>query len=62
MCLASVYEEDRTTLLMENCKSLTVNGDTIIVRDLFGATKTYQGSIEKIDFEENMVVLRGKEA
>ena len=58
MCLASAYVEANKTLLMENTKTIDIEGDTVILTDLFGGVKEIKGQISHIDLEENIIIVR----
>lgn len=58
MCLANAYEEVSKALLMENTKTIDVEGDTVILTDLFGGVKRIKGQVAYIDLEENRVVIK----
>ncbi len=58
MCLANTYEKKSEKLLMENTKTIEVEGDTVILQDLFGGTKKIKGEIDHIDLEENRVIIK----
>ncbi|MBQ1548434.1 MAG: CooT family nickel-binding protein [Lachnospiraceae bacterium] len=58
MCLANAYDEVSQALLMENTKTIDVDGDTVILTDLFGGVKRVKGEIAHIDLEENRVIVK----
>ena len=58
MCLANTYEKKSAKLLMENTKEIEVEGDTVILKDLFGGVKKIKGEIDHIDLEENRVIIK----
>lgn len=37
MCLATVYKESDDTVICKNVSKITVEGDTLIIRDIMGA-------------------------
>ena len=57
MCLANAYAKKNKTLLMENTKTIDVQGDTVILTDLFGGVKEIKGVISHIDLEENVIII-----
>ncbi len=57
MCLANAYAEVDQALLMENTKTVSVEGDEVVLRDLFGAVKRIKGTLRFVDLEENRVVI-----
>ena len=58
MCLANAYDEKSKSLLMENTKTIDVNGDTVVLTDLFGGVKRIKGEIAHIDLEDNRVIIK----
>ena len=58
MCLANAYAEKSEKLLMENTKTIEIEGDTVILTDLFGGVKRIKGTIANIDLEENRVIIK----
>lgn len=58
MCLANAYAEKNKTLLMENTKTIDVEGDTVILTDLFGDEKKIKGEISHIDLEDNIIIIK----
>ncbi len=58
MCLASAYAEKSKKLLMENTKTIEIEGDTVILTDLFGKVERIKGTIANIDLEENRVIIK----
>lgn len=58
MCLANAYAEKNKTLLMENTKTIDVEGDTVILTDLFGGEKKIKGEISHIDLEDNIIIIK----
>lgn len=58
MCLANAYDEKSKSLLMENTKTIDVNGDTVVLMDLFGEVKRIKGEIAHIDLEDNRVIIK----
>ena len=57
MCLANVYAEIDQALLMENTKTVAIEGDEVVLKDLFGAVKRVRGTLRFVDMEENRVVI-----
>lgn len=58
MCLANAYAEKNKTLLMENTKTIDVEGDAVILTDLFGGEKKIKGEISHIDLEDNIIIIK----
>lgn len=59
MCLANAYADTvkAEALLMENTKSVEIDGNEVVLKDLFGSTKRVAGTLKFIDLEANRVVI-----
>lgn len=57
MCLATVYKSDDETILFRNVSRLDVDGKQIILRDIMGDEKVYEGSIVMVDLANSIVKL-----
>ncbi len=57
MCLANAYAETDQALLMENTRTVSIEGDEVVLQDLFGAVKRIKGTLRFVDMEENRVVI-----
>ena len=57
MCLANAYAEIDQSLLMENTKTITIEGDEVVLKDLFGVVKRIKGTLRFVDMEENRIVI-----
>lgn len=58
MCLATVYKESDDTAICKNVSKITVEGDTLIIRDIMGAETAVQGSILMVDLANSIVKLK----
>ena len=58
MCLATVYKESDDTVICKNVSKITVEGDTLIIRDIMGAETAIQGSILMVDLANSIVKLK----
>ncbi|MCR4610331.1 MAG: CooT family nickel-binding protein [Lachnospiraceae bacterium] len=58
MCLANAYDMESKKILMENTKTIEVEGDTVVLTDLFGGVKRIKGVIANIDLEDNRVIIK----
>lgn len=58
MCLADVIREDTHETIMTNTSRVSVDGDTLYIRDIFGRTTTIKATIISADFEKNILVIK----
>jgi predicted RNA-binding protein len=59
MCLAKAYlgKGEEAEMIMEDVALLTIEGDTLQLRTLFGEEKEIKGSVKKIDFQDSKVTI-----
>ena len=59
MCLAKAYlgKGEEAEKIMEDVAFLTIEGDTLQLRTLFGEEKEIKGSVKKIDFQDSKVTI-----
>lgn len=57
MCLATVYKNSDETILFKNVSRLDVDGKKIILRDIMGDEKVFEGSIVMVDLANSIVKL-----
>ena len=57
MCLANAYAEVDQALLMENTKTVSIEGEEVVLQDLFGKVVRIRGTLRFVDMEENRVVI-----
>ena len=59
MCLSKVYfdRNGEKELLMEEIASLTIRGDRLLLKTLFGEQKEVEAHIQEIDFKSNSILL-----
>ncbi len=57
MCLANIYSDKDNALIMSSTSSIKVEGDKLVLRDLFGVRKEVLGTIKNIDLENSVVIV-----
>jgi len=59
MCDISAFVQamDGEELLLESVDYIRPEGDTVLLRNIFGEEKTYEGSIKEISLSKHRVVL-----
>ncbi len=57
MCLATVYKTSDDTVIMRNVSKIEVEGDFVLIQDLFGDTTKIQGKILMVDLANSIVKL-----
>ena len=57
MCLATVYEDSDDTVICRNVSKLTVEEDTVIIRDIMGDETVVKGRILMVDLANSIVKL-----
>ncbi|MEE1195805.1 MAG: CooT family nickel-binding protein [Lachnospiraceae bacterium] len=57
MCLATVYNTGDNSVLFRNVSRLDVDGKKIILRDIMGDEKVFEGSIVMVDLANSIVKL-----
>ena len=59
MCLATAYKEkiEPDSVLLEYVSRIDVDGNTITLTDVMGATRVIEGSIKMVDLANSKVVI-----
>lgn len=59
MCLSKVYLKTNSglELVMEDTANVQVEGNTVILKDLFGRTSNVEATIQQIDLVSHKVIL-----
>lgn len=57
MCLATVYKDSDDTVICRNVSKLTVEEDTVIIRDIMGDETVVKGRILMVDLANSIVKL-----
>ncbi len=57
MCLATVYKNSDDTVIMRNVSKIEVDGDYVLIHDLFGEMTKIQGKILMVDLGNSIVKL-----
>ncbi|MDO4617420.1 MAG: CooT family nickel-binding protein [Lachnospiraceae bacterium] len=57
MCLATVYKNSDDTVIMRNVSKIEVEGDFVLIQDLFGDVTKIQGKILMVDLGNSIVKL-----
>ena len=59
MCLSKAYfdRNGEKELLMEEIASVTIKGDRLLLKTLFGEQKELEATIREIDFKANSILL-----
>ena len=59
MCDTNAYvvSDDNEELLLESVDYIRPEGGTVLLRNIFGEEKTFQGSIKEISLSKHRVVL-----
>lgn len=57
MCLAKVYGDNDSTLLMENAARIDEDGEFLTIRDILGEEKRVRGTIASVDLAGSVVRL-----
>ena len=57
MCLATVYKDSDDTVICRNVSKLTVEEDTVIIRDIMGEKTVVKGRILMVDLANSIVKL-----
>lgn len=57
MCLATVYKDSDDTVICRNVSKLTVEEDTVIIRDIMGDETAVKGKILMVDLANSIVKL-----
>lgn len=55
MCLATVYKDSDDTVICRNVSKLTVEEDTVIIRDIMGDETVVKGRILMVDLANSIV-------
>ena len=63
MCLAKAYASKGVgTAILQDIKSVKVEGDSVVLDTIFGQRKTVKGKIAEIDFSASRIVIEEKGA
>lgn len=57
MCLATVYKENDSSVLLKNVSRIDVDGNKIILRDIMGDERVVEGRILMVDLGNGIVKL-----
>ena len=57
MCLATVYKDSDDTVICRNVSKLTVEEDTVIIRNIMGDETVVKGRILMVDLANSIVKL-----
>ncbi|MCQ2501676.1 MAG: CooT family nickel-binding protein [Lachnospiraceae bacterium] len=57
MCLATVYKSSDDTVIMRNVSKIEVDGEFVLIQDLFGDVTKIQGKILMVDLGNSVVKL-----
>ena len=57
MCLATVYKDSDDTVICRNVSKLTVEEDTVLIRDIMGDETVVKGRILMVDLANSIVKL-----
>lgn len=57
MCLATVYKSSDDTVIMRNVSKIEVDGEFVLIQDLFGDITKIQGKILMVDLGNSVVKL-----
>ena len=57
MCLATVYKDSDDTVICRNVSKLTVEEDTVSIRDIMGDETAVKGRILMVDLANSIVKL-----
>lgn len=57
MCLATVYKDSDDTVICRNVSKLTVEEDTVVIRDIMGDETVVKGRILMVDLANSIVKL-----
>ncbi len=57
MCLATVYKNSDDTVIMRNVSKIEVEGDFVLIQDLFGDVTKVEGKILMVDLGNSIVKL-----
>ena len=57
MCLATVYKDSDDTVICRNVSKLTVEEDTVIIRNIMGDETVVKGKILMVDLANSIVKL-----
>lgn len=57
MCLATVYKNSDDTVIMRNVSKIEVDGEFVLIQDLFGDVTKVQGKILMVDLGNSVVKL-----
>ncbi len=61
MCLATVYKKSDDSVIFKNVSRIDVEGDTLILSDIMGETRTVKGSILMVDLANSIVKVNCEE-
>ena len=61
MCLSNVYRAQDNALLMELAAKIETRDGEVILKDLFGAVRKIPGTLQSVDLEKNIVLVRTQE-
>ncbi|MCI7813891.1 MAG: CooT family nickel-binding protein [Lachnospiraceae bacterium] len=61
MCLATVYKKSDNSVIFKNVSRIDVEGDTLILSDIMGETRTVKGSILMVDLANSIVKVNCEE-
>ena len=61
MCLATVYKKRDDSVIFKNVSRIDVEGDTLILSDIMGETRTVKGSILMVDLANSIVKVNCEE-
>ena len=59
MCLAKAYscKGDETELILEDVSRMTIEGDNLQLRTLFGEQKEIRGLVKEVDFQNARIII-----
>ncbi|MFV0528595.1 MAG: CooT family nickel-binding protein [Lachnospiraceae bacterium] len=57
MCLATVYKEQDESIIFKNVSRIDVDGATLILTDVMGGERVFEGVIKSVDLANSTVVL-----
>lgn len=61
MCLATVYKKSDNSVIFKNVSRIDVEGDTLILSDIMGETRTVKGTILMVDLANSIVKVNCEE-
>ena len=60
MCLAKLYQNEGSDLILENIAYMRFDGDQLELETLFGESKTLQGKVRQVDFVKSRVIFESE--